>query len=77
MDDLIDPNKLSIREMLIVIHKKVEGLEKSSVEQRTKQETTDVQLAILNTKMMMWAGFMGFLSGIGGSVITFLITNHK
>ena len=49
---VIDLNKLSEREMLILVYRKVESLEKTTESQTTKQAQTDIQLAILKNPLV-------------------------
>jgi 2-phosphoglycerate kinase len=70
--EVIDLNKLKERELLILVYKKVESLEKESAEQTNKQQMTDIQLAVIKTQMRMQVALIGFASGIASSLIVFL-----
>ncbi|NNV54534.1 hypothetical protein [Limnovirga soli] len=70
----IDLQKLSQRELLILVYTKVEALENTSKEQTNKQNSTDIELAILKTKLQVWSGIIGFCTGIISSVLVYVIT---
>lgn len=70
----IDLTKLSQRELLILVYTKVEALDKTSNEHTTKQNNTDIQLAVIKTKMQLWSAVIGFFTGLAGSIIMVIIT---
>ena len=70
---VIDLNKLSEREMLILVYRKVESLEKTTESQTTKQAQTDIQLAILKTKMQLWSAVIGFVTGLTSSLVVLVL----
>ncbi|MBS1641553.1 MAG: hypothetical protein JSR11_03660 [Bacteroidetes bacterium] len=69
----IDLNKLKERELLILVYKKVENLEETSKEQTGKQIQTDIQMAILKTKIQMSSAIIGFVTGLFSSVVVIVI----
>ncbi|MDP1812345.1 MAG: hypothetical protein Q8K66_13165 [Sediminibacterium sp.] len=73
LEQPIDLQKLSQRELLILVYTKVEALEKTSVQQTEKQIGTDIQLAVIKTKMQIWAAAIGFATGLLGSIIILVI----
>lgn len=70
----IDLTKLSQRELLILVYTKVEALDKTSNEHTAKQNDTDIQLAVIKTKMQLWSAVIGFFTGLLGSIIMVIIT---
>lgn len=72
----VDLTKLSQREMLILIFTKVEALEKTSGTQTNKQQMTDIELAVIKTKIQQQAGIIGFAAGLVSSIIMWLITKN-
>ena len=69
----IDLQKLGMRELLVLIHNKVEVLEKQNEQQTVKQAQTDIDLAVIKTKFTIYGGVVGFFSGIAGSIIVAII----
>jgi len=69
--DNIDLQKLSQRELLIVTYRKVEELTGSLKEIGSKQETHEVRIAVIETKVKIWAAIIG---GAAALVVEF-ITN--
>ncbi|HMO63307.1 MAG TPA: hypothetical protein PKC39_14575 [Ferruginibacter sp.] len=65
----VDLNKLSERELLILTYKKVEELEGITGEQTKAQNATDIEMAIIKTKMQMWSGIIGFVAGLIASIL--------
>ena len=70
----IDLTKLSQRELLILVYTKVEALEKTSSEHTQKQAITDIQLAVIKTKMQIWSAVIGFTTGLISSLLMLIIT---
>jgi hypothetical protein len=70
----IDLNKLSHRELLILVHSDVKELKRTQKVQTEKQQSFEVQLTILKTQSKIWGAFIGCASGIGASLIFWLIT---
>jgi len=73
-EDYIDVHKLTIRELLIQVHNKVELLENGYSEQALKQQSMDIELAVMKTKMQLLSAVIGFAAGLLSSVITLLIS---
>lgn len=73
-EDAIDLSKLSQRELLIQVCTKVDAMQKLTAEQANKQAMTDIQLAVITTKIQMWCAIIGFVSGIGGAIMMLFIT---
>lgn len=69
----IDLNKLSQRELLIVVYNKVENLERVNADQIQKQMNTDIDIAVMKSKITTWGATVGFFSGIAGSIIVAII----
>jgi predicted HAD superfamily hydrolase len=72
----VDLSKLSQRELLILVVTKVDVLEKASGIQTDRQNTMAIELAIVKTKIKQQAGIIGFFTGLGSSIIMWLITKH-
>jgi hypothetical protein len=72
-DEAIDLQKLSQRELLVLIHNKVEMLERANEEQTNKQMKTDIELAVIKTKITLTGAVVGFFSGIAGSIIVAIV----
>lgn len=68
--DNIDLQKLSQRELLIVTYRKVEELTSSLKEIWSKQEVHEVKLAVIETKVKIWAGIIGAASAMAVQFIS-------
>ncbi len=73
-EEKVDLQRLSERELLILVYNKVKTLEKTSDEQSMKQANTDIQLAILKTKLQTWSAVIGFIAGLASSLIVVFLS---
>ncbi len=77
-DEKIDLQSLSQRELLIQVYKNVESLNKTTSNQAEKQMHMEIELAVLKTQVKLWAVIIGFLGGIGSSLlVSFILTALK
>jgi hypothetical protein len=65
----VDLNKLSQRELLILTYKEVEQLKIITGEQASKQSATDIEMAVIKTKMQLWSAVIGFITGLAASLL--------
>jgi hypothetical protein len=68
-EDLIDLNKLSQRELLIVVHNKVQGLEKKSEKAEEAHEKMLLKVNTLETKSKVWGSLGGLITAIIAIII--------
>lgn len=73
-DEAIDLQKLSQRELLVLINNRLEMLEKVNAEQINKQMQTDIEMAVIKTRLQVWSAIIGFGTGLAGSIIVLIIT---
>lgn len=72
-DKTIDLQKLSPRELLIQVYNNVESLKRTTSNHAEKQMQMEIELAVIKTKMQLWAAIIGFISGIGSSLLVSVI----
>ncbi|NOS94544.1 MAG: hypothetical protein HOP30_21750 [Cyclobacteriaceae bacterium] len=64
-EEPIDLNKLTQRELLIMLHSDVKELKENQKEARKEHQVMELKLNTLETKAKVWGGFTGFLAAIG------------
>lgn len=64
-DELIDLNKLSQRELLIVMHNDVKDLKKEMHQMGSEMAELKLKVNTLETKSKVWGSVTGFLSALG------------
>jgi hypothetical protein len=73
-DDTIDLNKLNQRELIILTHNEVKDLKKEVALIKEAQVTGRVEMAVVKTKVGVWASVWGV---IGGGIIAGLMSLLK
>jgi len=68
-EELIDLNRLSQRELLILMHAKVEAIEKTIEQINEREQQMALKVNSLETKSRMW----GSIAGFGSAIIAILI----
>lgn len=68
-EELIDLNKLSQRELIILLHSDVKELKDEVKELKDTQNTMAIELNTMKTKSTMWGAVAGTVVGIGIAVI--------
>jgi hypothetical protein len=63
-EELIDLNKLSARELLILVHSDVKELKEEMKTSNERQNATDIKVSNLETKNKVWAGVVGFFTAL-------------
>lgn len=69
-DKYIDLNKLTQRELLIMVHNDVKALKGDVKELKDDSIKTKIKVNTLETRSKLWGALMGFLSGLGISWMT-------
>jgi hypothetical protein len=62
--EFIDLKKLTQRELLILVHNKVEILEKKGEKAEESHEKMLLKVNTLETKSKVWGGLIGFITAI-------------
>lgn len=70
----IDLTKLSQKELLIVTYRKVEEMSEELKATKAVQNTQQVKLAVVESKLMTWAAVFG---AIAGGLVTGIISLIK
>jgi len=64
-EELIDLNKLTQRELLILLHQDVKELKEGQKEGKEEIQELKIQVNSLETKSKVWGGVIGFFTAIG------------
>lgn len=65
-EEKIDLNKLTARELLIVVHNDVKELKGEMKTVKDAQHQTELKVNGIETRNKVWAGIIGFITGIAG-----------
>jgi hypothetical protein len=76
-NELIDLNKLTPRELLILVHNKVVMLEKKSEKAEDAHQEMLMKVNSLETKSKVWGSVSGFVGGILTAIIAVIIERFK
>lgn len=71
--ELIDLNKLSERELLILLNHKVQGLDERVEHMEDGQQEMALKINSMESKSKVWAGIVGFFTGLFALILERLI----